>query len=146
MHAENKNSSKGIRLFSDRSYWNYPDFYKTGEFILDAKYKKLTRDENMRITVDSADYHQMITYMRVQDAPVGGFVYPLGSEKTRDFSKDDLLIGTLNGELSLPGKIYHFPLQIPQAQYEYNEFVKDIGWNEKNLISNIHEVVTNKTI
>ena len=141
VHAENKNSSKGIRLFSDRSYWNYPDFYKTGEFILDAKYKKLSRDENIRITVDSADYHQMITYMRVQDAPVGGFVYPLATEKTRTFTIDDLLIGSLNGELSLPGKIYHFPLQIPQAQFEYDKFVKDISNNESILLKSIRNVV-----
>lgn len=142
IHAENKNSSKGIKLFSDRSYWNYPDFYKTGEFILDAKYKKLGRDDNMRITVDSADYHQMITYMRVQDAPVGGFVYPLATEKTKAFTKDDLLIGTLNGELSLPGKVYHFPLQIPQKQFEYNEFVKEINFNENNLLGSISEVIS----
>ena len=66
----------------------------------------------------------------------------LATEKTKAFTKDDLLIGTLNGELSLPGKVYHFPLQIPQKQFEYNEFVKEINFNENNLLGSISEVIS----
>ena len=140
VHAENKNSRKGIQLFSDKSYWNYPDFYKTGEVILDAKYKKIMRDENMKISVDSSDYHQLITYMRVQDAPVGGFVYPLEASELRLFSTEDLLIGSLKGELSLPSKIYHLPMQIPQLSCEFKEFAVKMDESEsllRNSVSNL---------
>ena len=121
--------------------FNYPDFYKTGKYIFDAKYKKITKDENLKISIDSADYHQMITYMRVQDAPIGGFVYPLATDNI-EVDTSDLLIGTIKGEQSLESKIYHFPMLIPQDNISFEEFSKKISQNEKLLIKEMNDIIS----
>lgn len=142
IHAENKFQSKGISLFSNRKYINYPDFYKTGECIFDAKYKKISKDSELKVSIDSSDYHQMIAYMRVQDSPIGGFIYPLATEDYINVDTNDLLIGTLNGKKSLEGEIFHLPMQIPQTEMSFNNFIESISVNEKYLIKQIEIIIT----
>lgn len=60
-----------IRYF-DKNYSRiYPDFYKPGEWVLDAKYKKITDGK-----ISREDLFQLISYMHVMKIPRGGFIFP----------------------------------------------------------------------
>lgn len=72
-HPQNKKSNGAIYLFKGSRGQRYPDFYKEN-FILDAKYKRL--DWKNADILDRNDMNQIISYMYVQKALIGGFVYP----------------------------------------------------------------------
>lgn len=76
VHAKNKHKEECIYLFENRSGVRYPDFYKKGDFVLDAKYKRLGDCKKVDL-VDRNDVHQVITYMTALGATRGGFVAPL---------------------------------------------------------------------
>ena len=53
-----------IRYF-DKNYKRiFPDFYKPGEWVLDAKYKKITDGK-----ISREDLFQLVTYMHVMKIP-----------------------------------------------------------------------------
>ena len=56
-------------ISNSRSYKRYTDFWKE-KFILDAKYKNFTEP------IDRNDINQIISYMYVKQADIGGFIYP----------------------------------------------------------------------
>jgi 5-methylcytosine-specific restriction enzyme subunit McrC len=123
-HPKNKTSSGAIFLFSDsRSYKRYPDFWKEN-FILDAKYKNLAEP------IDRNDMNQIISYMYVKRAKIGGFIYP-----TKNFSKlEHKTIGKLNG---FEGNVKTWCLSIPQASANFKEFMKTMYENEQELRENL---------
>jgi len=123
-HPKYKTSSGAIYLFSDsRSYKRYPDFWKEN-FILDAKYKNLTEP------IDRNDMNQIISYMYVKRAKIGGFIYP-----TKNFGRlEHKTIGKLNG---FEGNVKTWCLSIPQASNNFKEFVKTIYENEQELRENL---------
>jgi 5-methylcytosine-specific restriction endonuclease McrBC regulatory subunit McrC len=124
-HPKNKTSSGAIYLFSDsRSYKRYPDFWKEN-FILDAKYKNLTEP------IDRNDMNQIISYMYVKRAKIGGFIYP-----TKNFGKlEHKTIGKLNG---FEGNVKTWCLSIPQASNNFKEFMKTMNENEQELRENLN--------
>lgn len=123
-HPNNKTSSGAIYLFSDsRSYKRYPDFWKEN-FILDAKYKNLTEP------IDRNDMNQIISYMYVKRAKIGGFIYP-----TKNYGKfEQKTIGKLNG---FGGNVKTWCLSIPQTTKNFNEFMKIMNENEQELRENL---------
>lgn len=89
IHPRNKLGTNGIHLFSNSGTNYYPDFRlpkkdkkQESDIILDAKYKDLLRysyDEDfsdVRISFQREDKFQMISYMHVQNATLGIFLYP----------------------------------------------------------------------
>lgn len=116
-HPQNRAGKGGIYLFNKNEAdinfvvsrcKRYPDYFKEN-FILDAKYKHL---DNNRI--DRNDMHQIISYMHVEKANIGGFIYP---ESTMDIMVTKL--GDLRG---FGGVIYNIGVPIPQKKETYAMF------------------------
>lgn len=121
-HPRSDNSQGAIKLFKNvRGYPRYPDFWKEG-FIIDAKYKKL---EGASISRD--DMHQIITYMYVKQAKVGGFIYPHSSDGSEMLEKE---VGHLNG---YTGVVKKWNLPIPVRSLDFNKFCESIQQNEEEI-------------
>jgi 5-methylcytosine-specific restriction enzyme subunit McrC len=119
-HPRNDISKGGIYLFKDpKGYKRYPDFWKEN-FILDAKYKrpkkKVVRD----------DMTQIISYMYVKCAELGGFIYPVENES----GIEERVIGILNG---YGGKVKTWAFSIPQKCNSFPDFCIQISESEKKL-------------
>ena len=118
IHAENNIGKNPIYLFENHSYERFPDFYKNN-IVLDAKYKKLDFKN-----VDRNDLHQIISYIYIQQAKLGGFVYPCNTKNTIE------AIGFLNG---YKGEVKKWGLQIPQEEKNFTDFQKKMKTNEQLL-------------
>ena len=120
LHPSNKTSTGAIYLFSEqKKYKRYPDYWKHN-FILDAKYKNPTEP------IDRNDMNQIISYMYVKQAEVGGFIYPSKSIGTLKFKN----IGKLNG---FGGNVKTWSIPIPQTSENFKEFIKIMNKNEQEL-------------
>lgn len=122
IHSENITGKNPIYLFHNNKskYRRYPDFIKDN-IVLDAKYKHL----DLVSELDRNDIHQIITYMYVQSAPIGGFIYPKSGSVV---SAEKL--GVLNG---YSGVIFRIPFNIPQND-SYSSFINSMKLNEEHLI------------
>lgn len=127
-HPRNDTSKDGIRLFQNRNgYIRYPDFWKD-EFIVDAKYKRLENKE-----IDRNDMNQIISYMYVKQAKIGGFLYPTSNNNLQNLEKK---IGYLNG---YNGVVKKWNIPIPIESTDFDTFCKSIKENEKKLKETIKE-------
>lgn len=126
-HPENKNSKGAIFLFEGNKYPRYPDFWKK-DIILDAKYKRLDKTSN---ELSRDDLHQIISYMYIMQARIGGCIFPKDSGTT-DIEK----IGDLKG---YGGRIYRFSIAIPQNTTQFSDFIDHISKQEAILINNISD-------
>lgn len=127
-HPRNDLSKGGVRLFKERTgYIRYPDFWKEG-FIIDAKYKRLDSKE-----IDRNDMNQIISYMYVKQALLGGFIYPVSNNNSPILEKE---IGELNG---YNGVVKKWNIPIPNEAVDYKEFCKSIEQNELKLKEIIKE-------
>ncbi len=137
-HPQNKAGKGGIYLFEqpedeDKSICNlsrckrYPDYIKEN-FILDAKYKKLNDNK-----IDRNDMHQVISYMYVEKANIGGFIYP--NPDNNECAK----LGQLRG---YGGYIYNIGVKIHQNAKDYNEFSSEMKQIEKHVIEEITKLET----
>ena len=116
-HPQNRAGKGGIYLFNKNEAdinfvvsrcKRYPDYFKEN-FILDAKYKHL---DNNRI--DRNDMHQIISYMHVEKANIGGFIYPK--------STMDIIVTKLGDLRGFGGVIYNIGVPIPQEKETYAMF------------------------
>ncbi|MBR5832402.1 MAG: hypothetical protein IKY79_07290 [Bacteroidales bacterium] len=137
-HPQNKAGKGGIYLFEqpedeNKSICNlsrckrYPDYIKEN-FILDAKYKKLNDNK-----IDRNDMHQVISYMYVEKANIGGFIYP--NPDNNQCAK----LGQLRG---YGGYIYNIGVKIHQNAKDYNEFSSEMKQIEKHVIEEITKLET----
>ena len=134
-HPQNKAGKGGIYLFdksgADADFLmsrckRYPDYFKEN-CILDAKYKRL---DNNRI--DRNDMHQIISYMYVEKANIGGLIYPK--------SNTGVIIAKLGNLRGYGGTIYNIGVPILQKQETYAMFVeqmKNIQTELKQKISDL---------
>lgn len=132
-HPENKNRLGGIKMFEtenldelfDKNFRRiYPDFYKEN-IVLDAKYK------NLKNGLNREDIYQVISYMHVLKAKIGGFVYPL--KEKNDNEKFDF-----NYEIKGNGGILKsIPFKIPQNIENMNDFISKINESENNFRNKI---------
>ncbi len=148
LHPENKTGKGGIYLFEkwneaenqidDKTYHSryrrYPDFFKKGDFILDAKYKRL---ENASIARD--DMHQIISYMYAEKAQKGGVIFPrklvlIENEINESEIKIKNPVGTLRG---YGGEIFSYAVPIPQNSSSLSEFSNNMLQIEKSLITSL---------
>lgn len=117
-HPKNKNSEGAIYLFNNSKGKRFPDFWKKN-FILDAKYKRLVDKE-----VDRNDMNQIISYMYVKKAEIGGFIVP---SDNNEYEAKEIKIGQLNG---YAGEVYIWVLSIPQQTDNFMEFCIRMKKNE----------------
>lgn len=134
-HPQNRAGKGGIYLFdkndSDINFVvsrckRYPDYFKEN-FILDAKYKHL---DNNRI--DRNDMHQIISYMHVEKANIGGFIYPR--------STMDIMITKLGNLRGYAGVIYNIGVPIPQKKETYTMFCLEMQNIQEELKRKILEL------
>jgi len=119
-HPKNKTSEGAIYLFNNSKGKRFPDFWKEN-FILDAKYKRIVK------YVDRNDMNQIISYMYVKQAQIGGFIVPSDND---DYKAKEEKIGQLNG---YGGEINIWSLSIPQQADNFTEFCKRMNENEKTM-------------
>lgn len=127
-HPRNKERSGGIRMFEnekdeldiDRNFRRiYPDFYKKGEMILDAKYK------NLQNGVCREDLYQVVSYMHTTKIPKGGFIFPAGSGT--NFNSLNYKLAGYGGTLSVIG------MKIPQGGMQIEYFCVQMESEEEKL-------------
>ncbi|MDD6487678.1 MAG: hypothetical protein PUF61_12115 [Spirochaetales bacterium] len=127
-HPRNKESRGGLRMFLndidennfDKNYRRiYPDFYKSGECILDAKYKRLHN------SVGREDLYQIVTYMHTMKIDNGGFLYP----KEVDLATDS--VNLFDSKYKLAGyggtvATYGVPIPVENDYKAFTNFMKSI--------------------
>lgn len=127
VHPENKKYKGGLRMFKndgdeltfDKDFRRiYPDFYKEGEYILDAKYKPLQNG------VSREDLYQVISYMHTMKISRGGFIFP---DDSTDFHKKTYCLANDTGTLDV------FGMKIPQNAESLQEFCLLMKAEEEKL-------------
>lgn len=116
VHPENKIHKGGLRMFAngdeltfDKDYRRiYPDFYKKGEYILDAKYKPLQKN------VCREDLYQVVSYMHTMKISRGGFIFP--DDGRTDFENRRYNLAGFGGTLDV------FGIKIPQNAENFQKF------------------------
>ena len=127
-HPENKLHKGGISLFEDKTGIRYPDFYKKGEIVLDAKYKKLgSYDDVAKVGRD--DIHQVIAYIVALKASKGGFISPLDSKQSSIPTK---IIKNISSTLSI------FGIEICRTATSYAEFCDKMQEKENDFLSSLN--------
>lgn len=137
IHPQNRNRTGGLQFFAkpsdeetfDKNFRKiYPDFYREGEIILDAKYKRLEKG------LCRADLYQIVSYMHTMSSwdkvLDGGFIFPRGKSDPPQNRKY-----CLSG---LGGNIHVIGLDIPPAK-DFSEFRKEISEAEKKLVATVVE-------
>ncbi len=128
-HPRNDFSKGGIHLFKERrGYIRYPDFWKEN-IIIDAKYKRINDKE-----IDRNDINQIISYMYVKQALIGGFIYPVSGDN--DEIPLETPIGRLNG---YNGIVKKWRIPIPNQASDFKNFCKLMYNNELKLKEIIKE-------
>jgi 5-methylcytosine-specific restriction endonuclease McrBC regulatory subunit McrC len=117
-HPKNRNSEGAIYLFNNSKGKRFPDFWKKN-FIIDAKYKRLADKK-----VDRNDMNQIISYMYVKKAEIGGFIVP---SDNNEYEAKEIKIGQLNG---YAGEVNIWVLSIPQQTDNFAEFCNRMKKNE----------------
>jgi len=129
-HPKNKSSEGAIYLFNKSKCKRFPDFWKEGH-ILDAKYKRIEGREAEKI--DRNDMNQIISYIYVLQAIIGGFICPSESEDT---GAKLYSLGILNG---YGGEVDIWSLSIPRKAENFTAFRNEMNNNEKLLINLIEK-------
>ena len=128
VHPENKIHRGGIRMFNndndeltfDKNCLRiYPDFYKEGEYILDAKYKPLQKN------VCREDLYQVVSYMHSMKISHGGFVFP--DDGRTDFENQRYNLAGFGGTLAVIG------MKIPQNAEKFQKFCELMQVKEENI-------------
>ena len=135
VHSKNKAGSGGFRPFEGGEYtanW-YPDFYKEGEFVMDAKYKRLGNG------VSASDLHQMVSYMHLLNAKKGILIHP---ENTESASFDGN-IGTLYNHADETMGRVAFPVPTIEGEETYGEFCNKMKNAETKLIDRMNAELRN---
>ncbi|MDR0485153.1 MAG: restriction endonuclease [Elusimicrobiota bacterium] len=127
-HAENKTDKNPLYLFEGKKHSQYPDFYKKSNFIADAKYKGL---ENRAY---NDDLHQIISYMYIEKAHLGGFIYPISANSHN--SEISEKVGILNG---YGGVVKKWGLKIAQNAPSFAAFKDKMKENENNFVSELRK-------
>lgn len=133
IHPENKTGKNAIFLFEKEKWKRFPDFWKDN-VILDAKYKRLSGKDGEKI--DRNDIHQIISYMYVKRAKLGGFICPLGETQNENLNCSSL--GTLNG---YGGEVKVWCIPIPQSAGNYNDFCNQMNNNEAAFENDVKVVL-----
>lgn len=129
-HPENKKHKGGLKMFAngddeltfDKDFRRiYPDFYKKGEYVLDAKYKRLLNG------VGREDLYQVVAYMHTMKIGRGGFIFP---DDDTDFHKKTYCLANDAGTLDI------IDVKIPQNAESLQEFCSLMKSEEKRISGN----------
>ncbi len=121
IHAENKTKKNFIYVFSDNSVKRYPDFYIKNDIVLDAKYKRMKK-QNRISAVKREDINQIITYIDIVNAKIGGFIAPFQNKKST-------VVSAYLNHNGVP--VYIFGLEISKNTNSYEAFCEDMKRQEQ---------------
>lgn len=127
VHPQNKQNKGGIYLFDDRTGLRFPDFYKKGEMVLDAKYKRLDNYERVS-SIDRNDIHQVIAYLSPLYASRGGFVAPLEQPQKK------VPTSRLNGK---EATLSIFGIEISKTATSYANFCEQMKEMEATFVKSL---------
>lgn len=130
IHPQNKQKRGGIYLFEDCSGLRYPDFYKKGEMVLDAKYKRLDNYERVS-SIDRNDIHQVIAYLSPLYASRGGFVAPLEQPQKK------VPTSRLNGK---EATLSIFGIEISKTTSSYANFCEQMKAKEDTFVQSLFSI------
>ena len=137
-HPKNKTHSGGIQMFKNKNLDEgidknfrriYPDFYKPGTCILDAKYKQLDNG------LFREDLYQVVTYMHTMAVKQGGFIFP---SKNTDENDKNVFHYELAG---YGGFVHSIKFRIPQIVNSKDDFIKNMQDEEKKLENHILSIL-----
>ena len=134
VHPENKEHKGGLRMFKsddelafDKDYRRiYPDFYKKGEYILDAKYKPLQKN------VCREDLYQVVAYMHTMKIARGGFIFP--DDGRTDFENCRYNLANDTGTLDVIG------VKIPHNAENLQEFCSLMKNEEERILNYFYKI------
>ena len=127
LHAENKLRKGEISIFDDNTGKRYPDFYIENDIVLDAKYKRLEKYNEVG-KVNRDDIHQIVTYIVAVNAKRGGFIVPLQNEQSSVPTSHLKHLGT---------PISIFGLEISKTSTSYEEFCREMKVTEKRFVESL---------
>lgn len=119
-HPRNKTREGGVPVFKGSALRFYPDFWNDN-VVLDAKYKDYGDG-----SVQSKDYQQIIAYMHLLRATLGGLIVPCKQSFTK---REQELFG--HG-----GKIKIFGLKVGSSD-QYSDFKQQMQDSENSLTDEI---------
>ncbi len=133
VHPENKEHKGGLRMFKsddelafDKDHRRiYPDFYKKGEYILDAKYKPLQKN------VCREDLYQVVAYTHTMRIARGGFIFP---DDGTDFHKKTYCLANDTGTLDVIG------VKIPRNAENLQEFCSLMKNEEERILNYFYKI------
>lgn len=130
LHPRNKTKENPLYIFNPRAGKCYPDFYNQERgIVLDAKYKGYSDWGK----VQNADIFQVIAYMHIIDASIGGFLVPS--------HKQTLPPKTLNG--SRAEMMHILGLPVDTHIESYSEYYQYMELQENILYSKINSIIFN---
>lgn len=141
LHPENKIGHGGINLFTTSpKHTIYPDFYKPGEVVADAKYKKYAETDesgSKKREVAREDLYQVITYMFRLKVKKGLILCPCSS---KDEFHTPYVFEEELGEITVygltvsnsKGSFAEYQKEMALAEGEFQEAVSNILNNHKS--------------
>lgn len=133
-HPINKKSYGRLYLFNDNHKAFYPDFYKKEgnniTSIVDAKYKRIDKDDNRKYNINRDDLYQIISYMYATKCQRAGIAYPSCEESEMD------TYGELYG---YGGRINVYPFRVPSDCNDLIAFAKAMEKSEEGFAGIVQE-------
>ena len=150
VHPKNRKRQDGIQIYKGGQSF-FPDFYRKGtaldgidSFVLDAKYKRLSRglnsdelEENIKkgFSIQREDLFQMISYMHVLPAQTAALLYPIERAEAPVIKEDKKVL------LGLGGEIFGIGMPIPrEADYiAFSKFMNGVENELKRIVNRLIE-------
>ena len=129
IHPQNKKGVGPIYLFTDKTGYRYPDFYKE-DIVLDAKYKRYAH-LNLQ-NIDGDDLHQVITYMYIRNASHGGVIVPCPNQEQEKQYRTKILQGHY-GKMSILGITVDAPAE------NFKSYCQQMTQFEREFVSHLPE-------
>lgn len=138
-HPNNKKKEKGFELFETKpSHTIYPDFYKVGIVVADAKYKKYAKGEDgYKREPTREDLYQIITYIHRLKVHKGVLICPCTNDE--EFVSNDEKFVSPYKIKDTNDTIHVLGLNIPQSSNEmvYRDFCSKMEQNEEIFLNKI---------
>ena len=126
-HPQNKMRKGRIYLFTDKTGYRYPDFYKE-DIVLDAKYKRYAHLNLQEI--NGEDLHQVITYMYIMAASHGGVIVPWPYQEQEIQFRTKILEGHY-GKMSILGITVDTPAD------NYKSYCQQMAQFEREFVNHL---------
>ena len=126
-HPQNRMRTGRVYLFTDKTGYRYPDFYKD-DIVLDAKYRRYAHLNLQKI--NGEDLHQVITYMYIMAANHGGVIVPWPYQEQEIQYRTKVLEGHY-GKMSILGITVDTPAD------NYKSYCQQMAQFEREFVNHL---------